>query len=88
MQTRPPPQIAQSLFSCVHPYYCCPPHVWAMHSPALSDTEFSGVVLLVLVTLGPTQPSLSPLPDVYPHMVIFCSFLRAGRVLDYAMTML
>ena len=30
------------------------------------------------------EPSLSPLPDMYPHLVICCSFLRAWLVLDYA----
>ena len=39
----------------------------------MSATEFSGFVILVLVTLGPAKPSLSPLPDMYPNLVIFCS---------------
>ena len=53
------------------------PNVWAVQSPALSATKFSGFVLLILVTLGPAKPSLPPLPDMYPNLVIFCCFLRA-----------
>ena len=43
---------------------------------------------MVVVTLGPAEPSLSPLPDMYPHLVICCSFLRVGPILDHAIFVL
>ena len=53
------------------------PDARALHSPAFSATEFSGVVLLVFDTPGCAEPSLSPLPDIYPNLVIFRCFLVA-----------
>ena len=74
MPTPPPPRQANLL--CTPPLLMYP-RVWALQSLAFSATELSGVVLLVFDTLGSAEPSLSPLPDMYPNLVIFSPFLVA-----------
>ena len=73
MQT-PAPRQANLL--CTPPLLLYP-RVWALQSPAFSATEFSGVVILVFDTLGSAEPSLCPLLDMFPNLVIFSRFLVA-----------
>ena len=54
----------------------------------MSASEFLLFVLLVLVTVGLAEPNLSPVPDMYPNLVIVCSFLWALPVLEHAITVL
>ena len=70
----PPPPPRQPNLPCT-PLLLLHPNVSALQGPAFSATEISGVVLLVFVALRSAEPSLSPLPDLYPHVAIFCSFL-------------
>ena len=53
--------------------------------PTLS---FEGLYYWFLLLWGLAEPSLSPLPDMYPHLVIFYSFLGAEPIRNHAITVL
>ena len=71
-----------------------------VYSPAITVPQVSGLCRAQLVTLSfkgsyywllllwALQSCPSPLPDMYSHLVICCSFLRAGPVLDHAIFVL
>ena len=73
MQTPPPKQPNLRCTSLLLVYT----NVCALQSPPFSATVFSRVVLLFFDTLGSAEPSLSPLPDIYPNLVNFYFFLIA-----------